>query len=198
MRLSDFLEYVKTRSPLDTPDIHRFMDEMSDQARRITFELNNAYHSPDEVRALLSRLFGREVDPTLARLPAVLHRFRQEHPYRRRVFINACCHFQDHGGITIGDDCQIGHNVVFATLNHGPCSRRSQDDLPGRRSRSDGTSGSVRTPRSCNAVTIGDNAVVAAGAVVTQDVPPDTHRRRSPRQTDQKNPLIIKPRLVSN
>ncbi len=119
MRLSDFLEYVKTRSPLDTPDIHRFMDEMSDQARRITFELNNAYHSPDEVRALLSRLFGREVDPTLRVFPPFYTDFGKNIHIGSRVFINACCHFQDHGGITIGDDCQIGHNVVFATLNHG-------------------------------------------------------------------------------
>lgn len=145
MRLSDFLEYVKTRSPLDTPDIHRFMDEMSDQARRITFELNNAYHSPDEVRALLSRLFGREVDPTLRVFPPFYTDFGKNIHIGSRVFINACCHFQDHGGITIGDDCQIGHNVWIgsnATILQG--------------------------------VTIGDNAVVAAGAVVTQDVPPDT------------------------
>ena len=59
MTLPEFLEYVKTRGPLDTPDIHRFMDEMNDEARRVTFELNGAYHTPGEVRALLSRLFGR-------------------------------------------------------------------------------------------------------------------------------------------
>ena len=54
MTLDNFLEYVKTRKALDTEDIHRFMDEMSNEARRITFKLNASFHAPDEVRALLS------------------------------------------------------------------------------------------------------------------------------------------------
>lgn len=179
MRLSDFLEYVKTRSPLDTPDIHRFMDEMSDQARRITFELNNAYHSPDEVRALLSRLFGREVDPTLRVFPPFYTDFGKNIHIGSRVFINACCHFQDHGGITIGDDCQIGHNVVFATLNHGLAPEDRKTTYPGadhaRTERLDGSNATI-----LQGVTIGDNAVVAAGAVVTQDVPPTPSSAESP------------------
>ena len=48
MTLAEFLGYATTRRPLDTPEIHRFMDEMSCEARRITFELNSAYHTPDE------------------------------------------------------------------------------------------------------------------------------------------------------
>lgn len=39
MTLDDFLEYVKTRKALDTEDIHRFMDEMSNEARRITHHI---------------------------------------------------------------------------------------------------------------------------------------------------------------
>lgn len=62
MTLPEFLAYVKTRRALNTAEIHQFMNDMSNEARRITFELNNAYHTPDEVRALLSRLFGKEVD----------------------------------------------------------------------------------------------------------------------------------------
>ena len=72
MTLDDFLEYVKTRKALDTEDIHRFMDEMSNEARRITFKLNASSHAPDEVRALLSELFGKPV-------PAVLYGFRKEY-----------------------------------------------------------------------------------------------------------------------
>ena len=54
MTTKDFKEYVKTGQALDTEEIHRFMDEMSDEARRITFRLNTAYRTPDEVRELLS------------------------------------------------------------------------------------------------------------------------------------------------
>ena len=63
MTLDNFLEYVKTRKALDTEDIHRFMDEMSNEARRITFKLNASFHAPDEVRALLSELFGKPFHP---------------------------------------------------------------------------------------------------------------------------------------
>ena len=69
MTIEDFKTYVKTRKPLDTEEIHRFMDEMSDEARRITFRLNTAYRTPDEVRELLSELFGYEVPQSLRVFP---------------------------------------------------------------------------------------------------------------------------------
>ena len=58
MTTEEFKEYVKTRKALNTEEIHRLMDDMSNEARRITFQLNTAYHTPDEVRRLLSGLFG--------------------------------------------------------------------------------------------------------------------------------------------
>ena len=69
MTLEDFLRYVETGKPLSTPDVAEFMHRMSDEARRITFELNGSYHTQEEVRTLLSRLFGREVDPGLRVFP---------------------------------------------------------------------------------------------------------------------------------
>ncbi len=69
MTLDRFLEHTKAGKPLDTPEIFRLMDQMSDEARRITFELNSAYRTPSEVRALLSRLFGYEVDPSFRVFP---------------------------------------------------------------------------------------------------------------------------------
>ena len=89
------------------------------------------------------------------------------------MFINACCNFQDHGGVFIGDRCQIGHNVVFATLNHGlrPEERRTMTPAPIVLGKNVwvGSNSTI-----LQGVTIGDNAVVAAGAVVTKDVAPNT------------------------
>lgn len=65
MTTDAFKEYVKTCRALDTEEIHRFMDDMSNEARRITFRLNTAYHTQDEVRGLLSELFGYEVPESL-------------------------------------------------------------------------------------------------------------------------------------
>ncbi len=173
MTLQQFIDYTKTRKALDTADIHRFMHEMSDEARRITFELNNAYHTPEEVRALLSRLFGYDVDPTLRVFPPFYTDFGKNIHIGKHVFINACCHFQDHGGVTLGDGCQIGHNVVFATLNHflEPEKRATTYPAPITIGKNVwiGSNATI-----LQGVTIGDNAVVAAGAVVTRDVPAGT------------------------
>ena len=69
MTIDELKTYVKTEKPLDTEEIHRFMDEMSNEARRITFRLNTAYHTPGEVRGLLSELFGYEVPQSLRVFP---------------------------------------------------------------------------------------------------------------------------------
>ena len=69
MTLEEFLEIAARREPLNAPEVCAFMDKSSDEARRITFELNGSYHTPEEVCALLSRLFGADVDPTLRVFP---------------------------------------------------------------------------------------------------------------------------------
>jgi len=173
MNISDFLSYVKTRQALNTPDIFKFMNEMSDEARRITFQLNTAYHTPEEVRRLLSELFGYTVPASLRVFPPFYTDFGKNITVGENVFINACCHFQDHGGVTLGDGCQIGHNVVFATLNHGLSPEERPITYPAPivlgKNVWVGSNATI-----LQGVTIGENAVVAAGAVVTRDVPANT------------------------
>lgn len=173
MNISDFLSYVKTRQALNTPDIFKFMNEMSDEARRITFQLNTAYHTPEEVRRLLSELFGYTVPASLRVFPPFYTDFGKNITVGENVFINACCHFQDHGGVTLGNGCQIGHNVVFATLNHGLSPEERPITYPAPivlgKNVWVGSNATI-----LQGVTIGENAVVAAGAVVTRDVPANT------------------------
>ena len=129
--------------------------------------------TPDEVRALLSRLFGYEIDPSVRVFPPFYTDFGRNIAVGKGVFINACCHFQDHGGVTLGDGCQIGHNVVFATLDHGiaPAERRTTVPAPIVLGRNVWVGSNATILRG---VTIGDNAVVAAGAVVAKDVEANT------------------------
>lgn len=149
------------------------MNDMSNEARRITFELNNAYHTPEEVRNLLSCLFGKTVDESFRVFPPFYTDFGKNITVGKNVFINACCHFQDHGGVSLGDGCQIGHNVVFATLNHGLAPEDRQTTYPAPITLGKNVwVGSNSTI--LQGVTIGDNAVIAAGAVVTKDVPENT------------------------
>lgn len=172
MTLEAFLEHVAQRKPLDmyTPGVFQFLNEMNDEARRITAELNNAYHSMDEIRELFSQLSGKPVNPTLRIFPPLYTDFGKNIQVGKNVFINGGCHFQDQGGITLGDDCLIGHNVVFATLNHfiEPSERASLQPAPIVLGKNVwvGSSSTI-----LQGVTIGDNAIIAAGSVVTKDVP---------------------------
>lgn len=170
MTLEGFIERVKARMPLDTEEIQLFMNEMSDEARKITMDINNSYHSQEELRALFSKLFGKPVDSTFRVFPPFYTDFGKNITIGRNVFINACCHFQDHGGVTLGDGCLIGHNVVFATLNHDLNPHRRAFMMPAPivlgKNVWIGSNSTI-----LQGVTMGDGAVVAAGAVVTKDVP---------------------------
>ena len=127
----------------------------------------------EEVRNLLSRLFGKTVDESFRVFPPFYTDFGKNITVGKNVFINACCHFQDHGGVSLGDGCQIGHNVVFATLNHGLAPEDRQTTYPAPITLGKNVwVGSNSTI--LQGVTIGDNAVIAAGAVVTKDVPENT------------------------
>lgn len=169
MELEAFLQHVKERKPLNTPEIYEFMNRASDEARRITFELNGAYHSMPEVRDLFARLFGKPVDPSFRVFPPFYTDFGKNITVGKNVFINACCHFQDQGGITLGDNCLVGHNVIFATLNHGFAPEERQSMLPAPivvgRNVWIGSNSTI-----LQGVTIGDNSIIAAGSVVTKDV----------------------------
>ena len=173
MTIESFKAYVKTGKPLDTTETHQLMEKMSNEARRVTLRLNSAYHTADEVRALLSELFGYQVPQSLRVFPPLYADFGKNITVGEGVFINACCHFQDHGGVTIGDGCQIGHNVVFATLNHEMASERRSVTYPAPivlgKNVWIGANATI-----LQGVTIGDNAVIAAGAVVNRDVAANT------------------------
>ena len=80
---------------------------------------------------------------------------------------------QDQGGIYIGDDVLIGHNACLLTLNHAKEPENRADMYPAPIHIGDqawlGSNVTVLP-----GVTIGEGAIVAAGAVVTKDVAPNT------------------------
>ncbi len=148
---------------------HDLLLQCSNDAMRITSELNGAYHSPEQIRDLMSRLTGKAIDETFTLFPPFYSDFGKNITIGKNVFINACCCFQDQGGIHIGDGALIGHRVVLATINHGflPEERSCCRPAPIIIGRNVWIgSGAVVLP----GVTIGENAIVAAGAVVTRDV----------------------------
>lgn len=147
-----------------------YADTLFQEAIRIGIELNNSYHTPEELREIMGRLTGKTIDDTFRLLPPFYTDFGKNITFGKDVFINSGCYFQDQGGITIGNGSLIGHNVVLATINHDldPKNNRKNHYLPIKIG-SHVWIGSNATI--LPGVTIGDWAVVAAGAVVTHDVP---------------------------
>lgn len=143
---------------------------MIDEAQKILVELNTAYHDKAEVRALFSRLTNAQVDETFELLPPFYTDFGRNIRVGKRVFINHCCEFMDRGGITIGDDVLIAPKVNLITIGHPlhPAERRATHTAPIAIGNGAwiGVNATIMP-----GVNIGENAVVAAGAVVTKDVP---------------------------
>ena len=152
--------------------VYQYMRQASQRALKLTARLNSSYHEPEEVVRLFTELTGGPVGPGFCLFPPFYTDFGKNIRLGKRVFINAGCCFQDQGGIEIGDDCLIGHQVVLATLNHDfdPQKRGNMTPAPIRLGRRVwiGAHATILP-----GVTIGDNAVVAAGAVVTKDLPPN-------------------------
>jgi acetyltransferase-like isoleucine patch superfamily enzyme len=92
----------------------------------------------------------------------------------RNVFINQGCHFSDLGGITIGDDVMIGPKVNLISAGHpvDPAERRNGIVAKPITIGNNVWIGAAATI--LPGVTIGDNAVVAAGAVVSRSVAAST------------------------
>jgi len=180
MELDDLLEALNARATIsgDSP-LHSVMHAASQDALRITGELNGGYHEPERVRELLSQLTGKPIDDSVTVFPPFYADFGKNITVGKRVFINSGCKFQDQGGITIGDDCLIGHNALLATLNHdlSPSRRADMHPSPIIIGRNVWIGANVTV---LPGVTIGDNAVIGASSLVTKDVPENTIAVGSP------------------
>ena len=154
------------------PDLYR-IGALIDEAQKIIAELNNVHHNRTEIHALFSRLTGVDVDETFELLPPFYTDYGKNIRVGKHVFINHCCEFMDRGGITIGDDVLIAPKVNLITISHPlhPADRRATFTAPIviKNGVWIGVAATVLP-----GVTVGENSIVAAGAVITKDVPPDT------------------------
>ena len=77
MKVQEYRDYIAAGNPVVAgSDAHLFLHQMAQEAIRITMEINNKYHTPEELRKLFSELWDIEV-------PSVQHRLWQKYPYRR-------------------------------------------------------------------------------------------------------------------
>jgi len=143
-----------------------------DRTLMLTNELNNT-GDVNVVREFLREITGNSIDESTTIFPPFHVNFGRFISIGKGVFINHACSFLDMGGITIEDHVLIGPRVNIVTENHplDPIDRRAITTRPVVIKRNAWIgAGATILP----GVTIGENAVVAAGAVVSKDVPANT------------------------
>jgi len=145
------------------------------RAMAITARLNRlTFNDADEVRALFSELIGKKVDDSFVLIPPFYTAHGDVIRVARNVFVNQNCTFYDLGGLDIADEVLIGPNVSIITSGHPiePSQRRAVTigtPIVIERNVWVATGATI-----IGGVTVGENSVVAAGSVVTKDVPPNT------------------------
>ena len=174
MNTSEFIKIMDSGAEvIAKSETHMYMTYLSNEAMMITAELNNAYHTPEEIGALMETLTGRPFQEGAYMFPPFYTDCGKNTKLGKNVFINAGCQFQDQGGITIGDGTLVGPKTVIATLNHHQNPEKRANLIP------------KPVKIGCNVwiganvtilpgVTIGDGAIIAAGAVVNRDVKANT------------------------
>ncbi|MDB5024432.1 MAG: acetyltransferase [Mucilaginibacter sp.] len=156
---------------LDDPEFYK-VDEVVNRTLALSPTLNSAT-SIDEIREKLGVIIGTHLDKSSTVFAPFYTNFGRFINIGKHVFINHACSFLDMGGITLEDHVLIGPKVNLITENHplDTSIRRGMICKPILIKRKAWIgAGATILP----GVTVGENAVVAAGAVVSKDVPANT------------------------
>lgn len=146
--------------------------EASYATKKLLVQMNNSA-DPAEIRTLLSEITGSVIDDSVAVFTPLHINYGKHTSIGKNVFINFNCIFLDLGGITIEDNVLIAPGVKLLSEGHPVAPGNRQSLLTGRIHIKQNAwigAGATILP----GVTVGENAVVAAGAVVSKDVAPNT------------------------
>jgi acetyltransferase-like isoleucine patch superfamily enzyme len=134
--------------------------------------MNNS-SNPEEIRIILGQITEREIDASTAVFPPLYINYGKNTKIGKNVFINFGCTFLDLGSITIEDNVLLAPGVKLLSESHPLSSEDRQSLVPKpiciKRNAWIGANAMILP-----GVTVGENAVVAAGAVVSKDVPDNT------------------------
>ena len=180
INIEQFRKVMATKEEIcDGSEMFIIFHKLAQEALQITSEINNKYNTPEQIVELFSKLTGTQVDKSFRCFPPFYTDCGKNIKIGKNVFINACCRFQDQGGIEIGDGSLIGHNTTIATLNHdfNPDKRANLHPSPVKIGKN------VWIGSDCTilpGVEIGNGAVIGAGSVVTKNVPANSITVGSP------------------
>ncbi|RKS99484.1 sugar O-acetyltransferase [Flavobacterium sp. 123] len=154
--------------PNDDPEMGNVWEIVS-QTIEWSAQLNTST-SIHQIREVLSKIIGKQISENTTVFVPFYTNFGRHIQLGKNVFINHGCSFLDLGGITIEDDVLIGPKVNLITENHpiDPRKRKNLDlkSIVIKKNVWIGANATILP-----GVTIGENSIVAAGAVVNKDVP---------------------------
>jgi len=148
------------------------MREASYATKELLVRMNNS-SSPAEIRDLLGKITSSQIDESTAVFTSLYINYGKHTKIGKNVFINFNCTFLDLGGITIDDNVLIGPNVSLLSEGH-PVSSGDRHSLKVRHIHIKKNAWIGAGATILQGVIIGENSIVAAGAVVSQDVPDNT------------------------
>lgn len=128
----------------------------------------------EEIRSSFEELIGKPVGESFHLIPPFYTDYGLNITVGHAVFIGHDSAFTGHAAITIGDEAMIAHKVNLVTAGHpvAPDLRRRYVTAAPITLETNVWIGAGATVMP--GVTVGADSVVAAGAVVTRDVPPAT------------------------
>lgn len=172
--MKDILQRELDGEPIATsdPEYNKIIGTINKTMRCVSV-FNQQEPFAENNHALLTQIFGKKLDKSSTIIPPFYIDYGKNVTIGKRVWIQQGCTFFDRGGITIGDDVFIAPKVNIVTLNHmiNPYERTTTVCKPvkiGNRVWI-GIGATILA-----GVTVGDNSVVAAGAIVTKEVPPNS------------------------
>jgi acetyltransferase-like isoleucine patch superfamily enzyme len=155
----------------NNPEAYK-LREASFATKKLLVQMNHS-SDPSHIRNLLSQITGSEIDKSVVVFTPLYINYGKNTKIGKNVFINFDCVFLDLGGITIEDNVLIAPKVSLLSEGHPISPNERQSLVPGHihiRKNAWIGAGAMILP----GVTVGENAVVAAGAVVSKDVPANT------------------------
>jgi acetyltransferase-like isoleucine patch superfamily enzyme len=172
-KATDIFERLRAGETIlpDDPQAYK-MRQASFATKKLLVQMNSS-SDPSEIRSLLRQITGNEIDESTTVFTPVYINYGQHTKIGKNVFINFDCTLLDLGGITIEDNVLIAPKVSLLSEGHPVSQEKRQSLLPGhihiKRNAWIGANATILP-----GVTVGENAVVAAGAVVSKDVPDNT------------------------
>ena len=151
-------------------DMREMSDEEMAEAFRISeivFKINHTMPNTEEYNNLVKELFGENIGENSTVMAPIAGAAFDRVKIGGNVFINSNSLLMARGGITIEDDVMIAANVQLLSNNHDEYDRQVLTCKPIHIKKGAwiGAGASILP-----GVTIGENAIVGAGAIVTKDV----------------------------